>query len=94
MSAWWRSRRRLRWEQLNALQRRVGRLLTDGGVPYGGSGTLVTNWAVGLDVNAADGRLESVLAPVAGERICLNDTGVPAPEGPQRQGRRRVAPAR
>jgi hypothetical protein len=72
-------------EELNALHRRAGRLLTDAGVPYGGSGTYVGNWVVGLDVNAADERLDSALAPVAGDRICLNDTGAPVAEGPQRQ---------
>ena len=72
-------------KELNALHRRAGRLLTDAGVPYGGSGTYLANWVVGLDVNAADQRLESAMAPVAGERICLNDTGVPAPEGLQPQ---------
>ena len=33
--------------------------------------------------NAADERVTTALAPVAGERICLTDTGVPAREGPQ-----------
>jgi hypothetical protein len=69
--------------ELNALQRRVHRLLIEAGVSFGGLWTSPTQWVVGLAVNAADERLQSALAPVAGERICLDDTGVPVPVGPQ-----------
>ena len=71
--------------ELNALHRRVHRLLIDADVSFGASWISSTQWVVGLDVNAADQRLESALTPVAGERICLSDTGVPVPEGPQPQ---------
>jgi len=37
-------------------------------------------------VNAADPRLATVLAAVVDERICLEDAGVPVPEGPQPTG--------
>ena len=69
--------------ELNALQRRADRLLRAAGVEYAGSGSSVTQWAVELYVNASDERVSEALAPLAGERICLSDTGAPTPEGPQ-----------
>jgi hypothetical protein len=41
---------------------------------------------VAVFVNAADPRLVAALATVADERICLEDAGVPVPEGPQPTG--------
>jgi hypothetical protein len=68
---------------LRALQRRVGRLMEDAGIEYAGSGSGNTKWMVEVYVNAADPRLSAALAPLAGERICLEDMGVPVAEGPQ-----------
>ena len=69
--------------ELLALQQRAHQLLDAAGVKFAGSATYVDRWVVGLDLNVADERVATALAPVAGERICLNDMGVPTPEGPQ-----------
>jgi hypothetical protein len=71
--------------ELSALQQRAHELLDDAGVEFAGSGSAVDQWSVALHVNMADERVQQALAPVAGERICLSDTGVPPPEGPQPQ---------
>jgi hypothetical protein len=71
------------WRQLRKLQDRAQQLLADAGVEFAGSGAYVDRWVVEFMVNAADERVTTALAPVAGERICLTDTGVPEPEGPQ-----------
>jgi hypothetical protein len=72
--------------ELNGLQRRVHQLLVDAGIDFGGSGYDPTRWVVTVFVNAADPRLAAALAAVADERICLEDAGVPVPEGPQPVG--------
>jgi hypothetical protein len=71
--------------ELNALQRRAHQLLEKAGIEFAGSGSSVTQWMVELYVNASDERVSAALAPLAAERICLSDTGVPTPEGPQPQ---------
>ena len=68
---------------LLSLQRRAADLLLAAGVEYAGSAADVTTWTVSLLVNAADERVAEALAPVAGERICIEDTGPPVPERPQ-----------
>jgi hypothetical protein len=69
--------------ELRRLQARAHQLLDDAGIEFAGSGSDVDHWSVDLNVNVADERVQQALAPVAGERICLSDTGVPTPEGPQ-----------
>jgi hypothetical protein len=69
--------------ELTALQERAHQLLVAAGVEFAGSATYADRWVVGLDVNVADERVAAALAPVASERICLSDAGVPVPEGPQ-----------
>ena len=71
--------------ELLSLQRRAHRLLDQAGIEFAGSASSVTRWTVELDVNASDERVVEALAPLADERICLSDTGVPTPEGPQPQ---------
>jgi hypothetical protein len=69
--------------ELNALQRQAHRLLERAGLEFAGTGSSVTQWMVELYVNASDERVTEAVAPLAAERICLSDTGVPTPEGPQ-----------
>jgi hypothetical protein len=69
--------------ELSSLQRRAHRLLDQAGIDFAGSGSLITQWTVELYVDASDERVTEALAPLAGERICLSDTGVPPAEGPQ-----------
>jgi hypothetical protein len=69
--------------ELDALQQLAHQLLVDAGIELAGSASYVDRWIVGLDLNVADERVAAALAPLAGERICLSDTGVPIPEGPQ-----------
>jgi hypothetical protein len=71
--------------ELEALREQAHQLLVDAGVEFAGSGTHIDRGVVGLDVNVADERVATALAPLAGERICLSDTGVSVPEGPQPQ---------
>jgi hypothetical protein len=58
-------------------------LLTSAGVEWAGTAADVTTWTVNLQVNVANEGLAPALAPIAGERICIEDTGPPVPEGPQ-----------
>ena len=71
--------------ELDALQEQAHQLLADAGVEFAGSGTYIDRGVVGLGLNVADERVATALAPLAGEPICLSDTGVPEPEGPQPQ---------
>ena len=72
--------------RLLALQEQAHQLLADAGVEFAGSGVYVDRGVVGLDLNLADDRVATALAPLVGERICLSDTGVPVAEGPQPEG--------
>ncbi len=74
------------WRHLRTLQDQAQQMLVDADVDFAGSGSYVDRWVVELMVNAADERVATALGPVAGERICLTDTGVPEPEGPQPDG--------